>query len=75
MRAPTDGSSQLLGHNLGPAFEIMTPNDLPELGRAVELALGYGHVWGRTSSGKVICWGTDECGELGGISALRGGPT
>jgi alpha-tubulin suppressor-like RCC1 family protein len=52
----------------------LTPQNIPALSGAVELALGQDHTCARMGDGSVLCSGRDDYGQLGdGLSDIRSG--
>jgi alpha-tubulin suppressor-like RCC1 family protein len=68
-----DGNVFVLGNNsfgrlgLGHGNAVKEPRILPELCGLIitKITYGFSHVIALTESGKIFCWGRNDCGQLG----------
>jgi alpha-tubulin suppressor-like RCC1 family protein len=59
-----NGLDNILGHNAGDS-NVILPTQVSLSFPIAKLAVGGGHMLGLTSSGSLISWGLDDCGQCG----------
>ncbi len=70
-----DNARGQLGPNAGRQPKSGVPVQVPGLSSVVQLAGGGSHTCARLQSGRVVCWGGNEAGQLGHRSSVSVRPT